>query len=284
MRKLFQLRWLTRNTVLLLLFVSNSCPDHVAQQSPATLAEAAIQALNTRPTQTPNTRSTQASNEHSTQTPNARPTFLKAFIIDDRLSALRRKPGLQAQVIRRLRIGHAVYVVGTAKVEPGQPRFYRIAVTRRTRGWIHQSAVAVQTHAGEDQRIMNLIEAADSVDRISLCKLLCEHFGKSKLVPRAMLLLGEESERVAETLSQRTRRRLADVRGAVAKARDYYLSDPGLDRFSKLGVVFDFNESSGEFVYDGKFYRELIRRFPASQEARLARQHLELIGRMTPQR
>ena len=131
---------------------------------------------------------------------------------------------------------------------------------------------------------MKLIEATDSVDKITLCKLLCEHFGKSKLVPRAMLLLGEESERVADTLSQRTRRRLAEVRGAVAKTRDYYLSDAGLDRFSKLGVVFDFNEASGAFVYDGRSYRELIKRFPGSKEAQQARPRLELISRMTTQR
>jgi len=174
-----------------------------------------------------------------------------------------------------------VFIVGSAKAGTGEPRFVRIAVTRRTRGWILESAIAVQARIGEDQRIMKLIERANGVDRITLCRILFERFSKSRLVPRAMLLLGEESERVAETLSQRISRRLADLRGAVAKARDYYLSDAGLDRYSKLGVVFDFNESSGEFVYDGKAYRELIRRFPGCAEAALARQHLDLIGRMT---
>jgi hypothetical protein len=42
-----------------------------------------------------------------------------------------------------------------------------------------------------------------------------------------------------------------------------------------LGVVFDFNESTHEFVYDGKAYREVIKRFPSSEEAALAFQRLE---------
>jgi len=129
---------------------------------------------------------------------------------------------------------------------------------------------------------MNLIEgSSDGVDKITLCRIIIERFSQSRLVPRAMLLLGEEAERVAETLSQRTRRRLAEVRGADASLRDYYLSDAGLDRYSRLGVVFDFNESTGEFVYDGKAYREIVRRFPEGEEAKLARQRLDLTSRKT---
>jgi hypothetical protein len=54
------------------------------------------------------------------------------------------------------------------------------------------------------------------------------------------------------------------------------MSDPGLDRFSKLGVHFDYSEKSGEYVYDGQAYRDLIRRFPKSQEAIIAHQQLIL--------
>jgi len=89
-----------------------------------------------------------------------------------------------------------------------------------------------------------------------------------------MLLLGEEAERVAASLTQRIRRRLGEVRDAVAAVRDYYLSDAGLDRYSKLGVAFDFNESTAEFVYDGKVYRDVIKLFPKSQEAAVARERL----------
>lgn len=208
------------------------------------------------------------------------PVFLKAFVVDDRLSALRRDAGLQSEVIRRLRLGHAVFIVSSSKAKANQPKFWRVAVTRRTRGWIHESALAIQGRAGEDQRLIKLIERAnDGVDRITLCRILNQRFEKSRLVPRAMLLLGQEAEHAAETLSQRAHRRLAEVRSAGANLRDYYLSDASLDRYSKLGVAFDFNESTGEFVYNGRAYRELVGRFPESQEATLARQRLELIRR-----
>jgi hypothetical protein len=205
--------------------------------------------------------------------------YLRAFVIDDRLSALRRGPSVQSEVIRRLRLGHTVFIISTEKRSGAVAEFRRVAVTRRTRGWIHGSALALQNRAGEDQRIMRLIEDGnDSVDRITLCRMLIERFGRSRLVPRAMLLLGEEAERVGDTLSQRTRRRLAEVRAGDASLRDYYLSDAGLDRYSRLGIVFDFDERSGEFVYDGRSYREIIRRAPGTDEARLAKQRLNLLS------
>lgn len=206
--------------------------------------------------------------------------LLKAFVIDDRLSALRREPSLQSVVIRRIRLAQPVYIVSTPNAKARETKFLRVAVTRRTRGWILASALASPGRPGEDLRLMSLIEHSnDPVDRITLCRIIIEHFGRSRSVPRAMLLLAEEAERVAKTLSQRTRRRLEKVGGNDATLRDYYLSDAGLDRYSRLGIAFDFNESTGEFVYDGKAYRELVWRFPGVSEAIHARHQLELAGR-----
>lgn len=204
--------------------------------------------------------------------------FTRAFVIDDRLSVLRRGPSAQSEVIHRLRIGRPVYIIASRNEVAGQSRFCRVAVTRRTRGWIPEAALAVTGRTGEDQRTMKLIEATrDGLDRIVLCRLLVERFNQSPLVPRALMLIGAEAEHVAETLMQRARKRLADVgENSNASLRDYYLNDPGLDRYSKLRVAFDFNESIGEFIYDGKAYREVIKRFPKGEDAKLARQRLEL--------
>ncbi len=210
----------------------------------------------------------------STVTPVKRVALVRAFIIDDRLSALRREPSLQSEIIRRLRLGHPVGIIRGK----GAGRFRRIAVTRRTRGWIHESALAVPGRTGEDQRILSLAQAnGDSIDRIALCRILIDHFRQSRLTPRAQLLIGEEADRAAETLGQRARRRLGEAArdDANVKLREYYLSDAGLDRYSKLHVVFQFNESTAEYIYDGKAYREIIRRFPDSDEAKLARERLE---------
>ena len=204
-------------------------------------------------------------------------TFSKAFVVDDRLSALRREPGLQSEVIHRLRLGRPVYIITFSKPKD-EPRFCRVAVTRRTRGWILESALAAPGKTGEDRRIMKLIEGTkDGVDRITLCRLLIERFSQSPLVPRALLLMGEEADRDAQALTQRARKRLADAseENWNARARDYFLNDVGLDRYSKLHIVFDFNEVTSEYVYDGRAYLEVVRRFPNHEDAGLARRHIE---------
>ena len=62
------------------------------------------------------------------------PRYIKAFVVDDRLSALRRDADMQSIVIQRLRLGRRVFIIGTRSGVPGNPTFYRVAVTRRTRG------------------------------------------------------------------------------------------------------------------------------------------------------
>ncbi|HLG15257.1 MAG TPA: hypothetical protein VJH03_12240 [Blastocatellia bacterium] len=209
--------------------------------------------------------------------PAARVRFVRAFVIDDRLSAVRRDANIRGEVIERLRLGRRVFIIKTFRGGQDEAVFYRIAVTRRTRGWIHQAALAVPGVSGDDKRILKLAEsAADGFDRITLCKLLVENFRRSPLVPRALLMIGEEAELSAESLSARSRKRLAEVETTDARAtlRDYYLSDPWLDRYSRLGVAFDFNEANAEYVYDGRTYRELLKRFPGGAEASRARELL----------
>lgn len=208
----------------------------------------------------------------------------RAFIVDDRLSALRRDPDIRAEVIQRLRLGRAVHIVGARSARADQPGFYRIAVTRRTRGWIHESAVAVPGRSGEDRRVSKLVASLEGIDRLSLCRLFRERFSRSPLLPRVLLAFAEEAERSADALGPRARRRLAglDDEGARAGLRDYYLSDPGLDRYSKLGIRFEFDESSGGYIYDGQAYREIVRRFPASPEATRARELLREAVRKRP--
>jgi len=215
----------------------------------------------------------------SSQPSAKRLTFSKAFVVDDRLSALRREAGLQSEVIHRLRLGRPVYIIGLAR-RKAAPRFCRVAVTRRTRGWVLESALATPGKTGDDRRIMKLIEdTRDGVDRISLCRLLIDRFGQSQLVPRALLLMGEEADRAAQVLTQRARKRLADAAEEKwnASPRDYFLNDVGLDRYSKLHIVFDFNELTLEYVYDGRAYGEVMRRFPNHEEAGLARHRIEAV-------
>src|ERR1044071_7803206 len=61
-----------------------------------------------------------------------RAPFINAVVIYERLSALRQEADIHAPVLKRLRVGRAVYI--TSAKSP-QSDFYRVAVTRRTRGW-----------------------------------------------------------------------------------------------------------------------------------------------------
>ncbi|MEK6301598.1 MAG: hypothetical protein AABO41_12820 [Acidobacteriota bacterium] len=208
------------------------------------------------------------------------PHFVKAFVADDRLSVVRKEPDLRSQVVQRLRLRRPVFIIGSSISKAGEPKFYRVAVTRRTRGWIHAAAVAIPSRAGEDKRVLQLAEkAVDGLDRIALCLLLTESFKNSSLVQQALLMLAAEAERSVSTLSKRVAKRVAAVgpRTANASQRDYYLSDASLDRFSRLGVSFDFDDATGEYIYDGAAYRTIIKRFPASDSAKIARERLELV-------
>ena len=210
-----------------------------------------------------------------------RVVFRKAYIIDDRLSVLRREPRLKAELIQRMHLGRTVYVIGDRSL-PGEPPFYRVAISRRTRGWVHQSAIAVAGRLGEDQRIWNLIQNDRDLDRITLCRLLVEQYPRSPLAPAALLLIGDEADRAARTLTRRAKRRLADLDDA-SSLRDYYLSDPALDRLNRVGVKFNFDASRGELVYDKQAYYQLIARFPRTKEAEQSQKRLEQAG-LTPAR
>jgi hypothetical protein len=210
----------------------------------------------------------------------------KAFIVDDRLSALRKEADLKAQVLRRLRPPRPVYLIESKSARNEQPKFYRVAVTRRTRGWIHEAALVIPGRANEDARLMKLIEetrlekegVGNFADRLVLCKLFIEKFNYSKLLPKALLLFAEDGERIAALLNHAAQKHLKPLseENPLARARDFYLSDPSLDRFSKLGAHFDYSEKSGEYIYDGQAYRDLIRRFPKSREAAIAHQQLAI--------
>ncbi|MCI0485501.1 MAG: hypothetical protein L0229_02765 [Blastocatellia bacterium] len=213
----------------------------------------------------------------SKQTQTRRPRLIKAFIVDYRLSALRREPDMQSEVIKRLSIGRPVYIIGSKSGGEGQPRFYRVAVSRRTRGWIHESAIAVPGRAGEPERVMKLItDTRDGLNRIAICRLFIDRFGRSPLLPRAMFAMAEESDDAGTSLTRNARKRLAKVgeEGNDVDVRDYYLSDTGLDRYSRLHIKFDFNPDTNRYVYDGQAYRDIIKRFPDSDEAVRARVRL----------
>jgi hypothetical protein len=220
--------------------------------------------------------STEGRSPASWAAPDGRVRFVKAFVVDDRLSPLRREPRTKAEIIQRLRLGRSLYILETRKATAEEPAFLRVAATRRTRGWIHHAAIAVPSRSAEDARVIALIVASrDGLDRITLCKLFLERFAGSRLAPRALLLMAEEADRAAANLARGAHRRIGDSEGQPVSQNDLYLNDPGLDRYSRLRISFDFDETTGRYAYDGRAYREILRRFPRSPEAVQARSRLE---------
>jgi hypothetical protein len=167
-------------------------------------------------------------------------------------------------------LGRRVFIIGS-KSRSDQPRFYRVAISRRTRGWVHHAALAEPGKTGDDRRIWMLItESSDGLDRILLCKLLKESFPRSPLLPEALLLMGEEADRAARTLTGRVRGRVTTSAGLGVALKDLYLNDPSLDRYSRLGIRFDFDPTTEALVYDKQAYREVVARYPNTEPAQRA--------------
>lgn len=204
---------------------------------------------------------------------------LSGYVVDERFSALRREPSLKGPIIERLRIGRFVAVLKEKRVSDGAT-FYRVAPTRRTRGWLHELAVALPAKAGDDRRLLSLIEAAEGFARLHLAQIFVTHFDRSPLRSKALWILGQEADAAARSLSDQAGRRLsASANGTAVQKRHLFLSFDGLDRYNRLGVLFDYDESGHKYVYDGWAYREILTRYPKSDEAAKAAERLERSGK-----
>ena len=203
-----------------------------------------------------------------------------AIVFDDRLSALREQPDVKAPLKQRLSRGRIVGILGASKNKQGSP-FLRVAVSRNVRGWILTAAIARLGSAADGEKILSAAaESKDDLVKARMARLCADELRASAIVPKALLVLGQAAEHAAEKLSRDADRRLGDdlPEGGVSK-RDFVLSFNGLDRFNRAGVTFDYDEARDRIVYDGAAYRELLRRYPRSQEAQQARERLAQLSK-----
>ncbi len=196
-----------------------------------------------------------------------------AVVVDERLAALRATPQLNGRLVRRLGRGRLV-AIRSAKTSADGITFFLVNVTSRTQGWIQREAVASPARAGDDRRLVRLIERSQNFDRISRARIFLDHFTRSPLRPEVLLLLGDTAEDLARQLSTDAVRRLKADPGE-APDFSYYLNYTGLDRYNRQRVVFVFDHSTKQFHYDGAAWRELIRRYPRSSAAGEARKRLD---------
>ena len=196
-----------------------------------------------------------------------------AIVVDERLAALRATPQLTGKLVRRLSRGRLVAIRST-KTSPDGITFFLVNVTRRTHGWIQREALVSPSRTGNDRRLLDLIQHSQGFDRISRARIFLDHFRRSPLRPAVLLLLGDSAEEAADKLSKAAARRLNEITDAPLEF-SYYRNYSGLDRYNRLRITFDFDESTKRFHYDGAAWRELIRRHPKSPEAATAHQRLK---------
>jgi len=191
-----------------------------------------------------------------------------AVVADERLAALRREPDLSGRLVRRLSRGRLVSIRGSARTRDGLT-FYRVAISRRTSGWLQSEAVVAAWHLGDDQRLSTLLESADEFDRVARARIFLGTFQHSSLRPKVLLTYGDAAEEAAAKLSREAERRFEkrELPAAGAPEFSYYLNYSGLDRFNRQGVTFNFDRSSKQFHYEGWAWREIVRRYPHSAEA-----------------
>lgn len=198
-----------------------------------------------------------------------------AIIVDERLAVLRSSPHVLAPLLKRLSRGRMVTVIESRRSRDGLG-FFRVAVTRRTRGWIQQEALISPGRNGDDARLLALINASTDFDRIARARIFLDAFPHSGLRPQVLLLFGDEAEKTAVKISREAVRRLddAEMKATGAPVASYFLNYSGLDRYRRQGIVFTFDEASRLFHYDGAAWREILRRYPTTREAMAARQRM----------
>jgi hypothetical protein len=198
-----------------------------------------------------------------------------AVVVDERLAALRDAPELSANLLQRLGRGRFVAVTGERNSRDGVT-FYRVAVTRRTVGWLQSEAVVRPSRAGDDGRLLRLIRGSEEFERVSRARIFLDAFPRSTLRPAVLLLYGDAAAEAATRLTREAGRRLdaREMEAGGAPFVSYFLNFSGLDRFRRQGVVFVFDRATKQFHYDGASWREIVRRYPQSDEAAEARRRL----------
>jgi hypothetical protein len=198
----------------------------------------------------------------------------KAIVIDERLAVLRAAPSLFAKPIQRMRRGRTVTIFESKETDG--VTFYRVAAAPGGRGWLQKEAVAGKLRPGDDERLARLVQASEGFDQIERAQIFLENFADSPFRPAILLLFGDLMEEIALKMSADAAKRLSrrEMSASGAPLYSFYLNYSSLDRYQRLGIGFVFNTKIRLFHYDGAYWREIIKKFPVSNEAAEAQKRL----------
>ncbi|HEY8563705.1 MAG TPA: SH3 domain-containing protein [Pyrinomonadaceae bacterium] len=200
-----------------------------------------------------------------------------AIVIDERLAVLRAAPSLFAKPVQRMRRGRIVRILETKEAD--RVTFYRVVVAPRRQGWVQREAVAGKSRRGDDERLARLVQSSDGFEQIERAQIFLNNFPASPFRPSILLLFGDLMEEIALKMSSEAARRLSrrEMAASGAPLHSFYLNYPSLDRYQRLNIGFVFNTSTRLFHYDGASWREIIRKLPASDEAKEAQRRIDAL-------
>ncbi len=220
-------------------------------------------------------RSTTAS-KPATQTPTRSPEIGQtAIVIDETLSVLRKSPSLYSESVHRMQRGRKVQILGVVKADGVS--FCKVTVPPKNFGWVQAEAVFGKFRAGDELRLAELTQAADGFDKVEIATYFFDLYPDSKVRAALLLNFGDVIEQVAARLSRDAASRLSRMEMAASRAplHSYYLNFNMLDRYRKLGIIFLFNPATRQYHYDGARWKEIVDKFPDSDEAVEARRRLD---------
>lgn len=199
-----------------------------------------------------------------------------AIVVDERLAAVRETPQLTGKLVRRLGRGRLVAVRAT-KSGPDGITFLLVNLSSRTHGWIQREAVVSPSRTGDDEKMFELIKSSTEFDLVARARSFLDNFPRSRYRAEVLLLMGDAAEEVSAKLSREAARRITE-RPTSGPEFAYYLNHNGLDRYNRQGVGFVFEKSTKRLHYDGKVWRELVRRYPGTLEAAEAKERLKRLN------
>lgn len=198
------------------------------------------------------------------------PKSVRAVVIDPRLAVVRDEPGYFGKTLRRLRRGREVTIIASKQADGVS--FVRVSITKRTSGWIQRDALATRSAEDEARLLRNLL-TLDGFDQLESARIFLGMFPNSTQRARVLLVFAEVSEAAARKLTEQANKRLKSVTDQPVYY-GYLLNYSGLDRYRRLGVNFVVNAATRKLHYSGDAWAEIVRRFPNTAEAEVARKRM----------
>lgn len=198
-----------------------------------------------------------------------------AVVIDEMLSVLRMKPSLFAEPVQRMQRGRRVQILSAAEADG--VKFYKVAAPPNNFGWVQADAVFGKFRTGDEERMASLVQASDGFDQVEIASMFFELYPNSQFRPAILLLFGDVVEETSTKLTKDAGSRLSrrEMAASAAPSHSYFLNFVSIDRYRKLGIVFLFNSALRSFHYDGASWKEIVTKYPKSNEAAEARKRLD---------